>query len=71
MSSPSYNNSYKSWMIEPNGNITGILLKDNINPFQLYRITVAPLYPGIVGPPVNVYTYAGERELLLMLQSYI
>lgn len=61
MSSPSYNNSYKSWMIEPNGNITGILLKDNINPFQLYRITVAPLYPGIVGPPVNVYTFAGER----------
>ncbi|XP_021016735.1 granulocyte colony-stimulating factor receptor isoform X2 [Mus caroli] len=61
VSSPSYNNSYKSWMIEPSGNITGILLKDNINPFQLYRITVAPLYPGIVGPPVNVYTYAGER----------
>ena len=50
-------------MIEPNGNITGILLKDNINPFQLYRITVAPLYPGIVGPPINVYTYTGERAL--------
>ena len=30
MSSPSYNNSYKSWMIEPNGNITGILLKGEV-----------------------------------------
>lgn len=63
LNSHSYNNSHKSWMIELDGNTTGILLKDNINPFQLYRITVAPLYPGTVGPPVNVYTYSGEKAL--------
>lgn len=40
-----------------------VLSADNIHPFQLYRITVAPLYPGTVGPPVNVYTYSGEKGL--------
>ncbi|XP_052033287.1 granulocyte colony-stimulating factor receptor isoform X4 [Apodemus sylvaticus] len=63
LNSRSYNYSQKSWMIEPGGNTTGILLEDNIHPFQLYRITVAPLYPGTVGPPVNVYTYSGEKAL--------
>lgn len=59
----SHKYSNNSWRIEPNGNTTGILLEDNIHPFQLYRITVAPLYPGTVGPPVNVYTYSGEKAL--------
>ncbi|XP_034359450.1 granulocyte colony-stimulating factor receptor isoform X2 [Arvicanthis niloticus] len=63
LNSHSYNYSQKAWRIEPDGNTTGILLEDNIHPFQLYRITVAPLYPGIVGPPVNVYTYSGEKAL--------
>ncbi|XP_059112097.1 granulocyte colony-stimulating factor receptor isoform X2 [Peromyscus eremicus] len=61
--SPSHNSNNKTWRMEPNGNITGILLQENINPFQLYEITVAPLYPGIVGPCANVYTYSGERAL--------
>lgn len=61
--SPSPNSNNKTWRMEPNGNITGILLQENINPFQLYEITVAPLYPGIVGPSANVYTYSGERAL--------
>ncbi|GAB1288907.1 Granulocyte colony-stimulating factor receptor [Apodemus speciosus] len=63
LNSRSYNDSHKSWRIEPDANTTGILLEDNIHPFQLYRITVAPLYPGTVGPPVNVYTYSGEKAL--------
>ncbi|KAH0503148.1 Granulocyte colony-stimulating factor receptor [Microtus ochrogaster] len=53
----------KSWSIEPNGNITGILIQENISPFVLYEILVAPLYPGIVGPSAQVYTYSGEKVL--------
>ncbi|XP_038189814.1 granulocyte colony-stimulating factor receptor isoform X1 [Arvicola amphibius] len=53
----------KSWRIEPNGNITGILIQENINPFVLYEILVAPLYPGIVGLSAQVYTYSGEKAL--------
>ncbi|XP_060235547.1 granulocyte colony-stimulating factor receptor [Meriones unguiculatus] len=60
---PISNYSSKNWRMEPDGNITGILLEDNISPFQLYEISVAPLYPGTVGPSVKVYTYSGERAL--------
>lgn len=60
---PSYNYSNKSWRMEPEGNTTGTLLHNNISPFQLYEITVAPLYPGTVGPPAHVYTYSGKRAL--------
>ncbi|CAO2588988.1 Granulocyte colony-stimulating factor receptor [Lemmus lemmus] len=56
-------NYNKSWRLEPNGNITGILIQENISPFLLYEILVAPLYPGIVGPSAQVYTYSGERAL--------
>ncbi|XP_035294803.1 granulocyte colony-stimulating factor receptor [Cricetulus griseus] len=59
----SHNYSSKTWRMEPDGSITGILLQENISPFELYEIMVAPLYPGIVGPPVKVYAYSGERAL--------
>lgn len=40
-----------------------LLSAENINPFVLYEILVAPLYPGIVGPSAQVYTYSGEKGL--------
>ncbi|XP_008830372.1 granulocyte colony-stimulating factor receptor [Nannospalax galili] len=58
---PSHNCSNKSWRMEPNGNSTGTLLQENISPFQLYKITVAPLYPGTIGPYQHVYAYSGEK----------
>ncbi|XP_048206866.1 granulocyte colony-stimulating factor receptor [Perognathus longimembris pacificus] len=54
------NGSNKTWKMEHNGSITEILLQENIRPFQLYKITVSPLYPGTVGPPQNVYAYSKE-----------
>ncbi|KAL1776224.1 granulocyte colony-stimulating factor receptor isoform X1 [Sigmodon hispidus] len=60
--SPNHNYN-KTWKMEFSGNITGILLQENISPFELYEIMVAPLYPGIVGPSITVYSYSGERAL--------
>ncbi|XP_020025333.2 granulocyte colony-stimulating factor receptor isoform X2 [Castor canadensis] len=68
---PSPSNSSKTWRMEHNGSATGTLLQENIRPFQLYEITVAPLYKGTVGPSQHTYAYSKEMgpprapELLL------
>ncbi|XP_008588887.1 PREDICTED: granulocyte colony-stimulating factor receptor [Galeopterus variegatus] len=57
---PSPSSSNKTWRIEHNGSITGTLLQENIRPFQLYEITVTPLYQDIMGHPQHVYAYSQE-----------
>lgn len=50
----------KTWRLEHNGSTTGTLLQENIKPFQLYEITVTPLYQDAVGPSQNIYAYSQE-----------
>ncbi|KAM9033306.1 granulocyte colony-stimulating factor receptor [Sarcophilus harrisii] len=50
-----------NWKIEPNGSSTGTLLDENIMPFQLYKITVSPLYDGTRGRPQHIYAYSREK----------
>ncbi|XP_017365257.1 granulocyte colony-stimulating factor receptor isoform X1 [Cebus imitator] len=57
----STSNSNKTWRMEQSGSITGFLLKENIRPFQLYEITVTPLYQDAMGPSQHVYAYSQER----------
>ncbi|XP_077006378.1 granulocyte colony-stimulating factor receptor isoform X2 [Tamandua tetradactyla] len=59
---PSPSNSNKTWRIEHNGSITGTLLRENIRPFQLYEITVTPLYQDTVGPSQLIYAYSQEKD---------
>lgn len=55
---PSSSNT--SWKIEQNGSITGTLLQENIRPFQLYKITVTPLYQDTRGPSEHIFAYSQE-----------
>ncbi|XP_027969446.1 granulocyte colony-stimulating factor receptor isoform X2 [Eumetopias jubatus] len=57
---PSPSGSNKSWKMEHNGNISGTLLQENIRPFQLYEITVTPLYQDTMGPSQHIYAYSQE-----------
>ncbi|XP_042540148.1 granulocyte colony-stimulating factor receptor isoform X1 [Dipodomys spectabilis] len=57
---PGPTGSNKTLKMEHNGSITETLLRENIRPFQLYEITVSPLYPGTVGHSQHVYTYSKE-----------
>nr|XP_045005924.1 granulocyte colony-stimulating factor receptor isoform X2 [Jaculus jaculus] len=57
---PNHNSSNKTWRMEHDGTVTGILLQENISPFQLYEIAVAPLYEGTVGPSQLTYAYSGK-----------
>ncbi|KAG8506877.1 Granulocyte colony-stimulating factor receptor, partial [Galemys pyrenaicus] len=57
---PSPSGSSKIWRMEHNGSITGTLLQENIRPFQLYEITVTPLYQDSRGPSQNIYAYSQE-----------
>ncbi|XP_004679495.1 PREDICTED: granulocyte colony-stimulating factor receptor [Condylura cristata] len=57
---PSPSGSSTSWRIEHNGSITGTLLQENIKPFQLYKVTVTPLYQDSRGPSQHIYTYSQE-----------
>ncbi|XP_074073660.1 granulocyte colony-stimulating factor receptor [Macrotis lagotis] len=50
-----------NWKIESNGSSTGTLLDENIIPYQLYRITVSPLYHGTRGSPQHIYAYSQEK----------
>ncbi|KAM4872415.1 granulocyte colony-stimulating factor receptor isoform 2-T2 [Thomomys bottae] len=52
--------SNKTFKMEHNGSITETLLRENIRPFQLYEITVSPLYPGTVGHSQRIYAYSKE-----------
>ncbi|XP_044527429.1 granulocyte colony-stimulating factor receptor [Gracilinanus agilis] len=50
-----------NWKIESNGSSTGTLLDGNIMPFQLYKITVSPLYHDAKGCPQYIYAYSQEK----------
>ncbi|XP_072466122.1 granulocyte colony-stimulating factor receptor [Notamacropus eugenii] len=50
-----------NWKMESNGSSTGTLLDENIMPFQLYKITVSPLYHGTRGRPQHIYAYSQEK----------
>lgn len=52
--------SHKTWKMEHNGSIAGTLLQENIRPFQLYEITVTPLYQDTMGPSQLIYAYSQE-----------
>ncbi|XP_058159850.1 LOW QUALITY PROTEIN: granulocyte colony-stimulating factor receptor [Dasypus novemcinctus] len=58
---PSPSGSNKAWRVEHNGSLTGTLLQENIRPFQLYEITVTPLYQDTMGPSQHIYTYSQEK----------
>ncbi|NIG59179.1 granulocyte colony-stimulating factor receptor [Pontoporia blainvillei] len=60
LSSPSPSGSPKTWRMEHNGSIAGTLLQENIRPFQLYKITVTPLYQDTKGPSQHIYAYSQE-----------
>uniref|UniRef100_A0A0P6JD87 Granulocyte colony-stimulating factor receptor n=1 Tax=Heterocephalus glaber TaxID=10181 RepID=A0A0P6JD87_HETGA len=60
LSPPSPSSTNMTWRLEPNGSITETLLQENIRPFQLYEITVTPLYQSTMGHPKNVYVYSQE-----------
>ncbi|VTJ63445.1 Hypothetical predicted protein [Marmota monax] len=57
---PSPSSINKSWKMEFDENITGTLLQENIRPFQLYEITVTPLYQGTGGPSKQIHAYSQE-----------
>ncbi|XP_037355718.1 granulocyte colony-stimulating factor receptor [Talpa occidentalis] len=57
---PSPSDSSKIWRMEHNRSIVGTLLQENIRPFQLYEITVTPLYPDSRGPSQHTYAYSQE-----------
>ncbi|XP_066231978.1 granulocyte colony-stimulating factor receptor isoform X1 [Saccopteryx leptura] len=57
---PSPSGSHKTWKMEHNGSITGTLLQENIRPFQLYEITVTPLYQDTMGSSQHIYAYSQE-----------
>lgn len=57
---PSPSGSHKTWKMEHNGSIAGTLLQENIWPFQLYEITVTPLYQDTIGPSQRIYAYSQE-----------
>ncbi|XP_027631561.1 granulocyte colony-stimulating factor receptor isoform X3 [Tupaia chinensis] len=61
---PRPSSTNRTWRMERNGSITGVLLRENIRPFQLYEITVTPLYQAAVGPSQHVYTYSQETAPL-------
>ncbi|XP_049734729.1 granulocyte colony-stimulating factor receptor isoform X2 [Elephas maximus indicus] len=58
---PSPSGSNKTWRMEHNGSITGTLLQENIRPFELYEITVTPLYQDTTGPSQHIYAYSQEK----------
>ncbi|XP_069442653.1 granulocyte colony-stimulating factor receptor isoform X6 [Ovis canadensis] len=60
LSPPSPNGSPMTWRMEHNGSIAGTLLQENIRPFQLYEITVTPLYQDTKGPSQHIYAYSQE-----------
>ncbi|XP_046518827.1 granulocyte colony-stimulating factor receptor isoform X2 [Equus quagga] len=57
---PSPSGSHQTWRMEHNGSIAGTLLQENIRPFQLYAITVTPLYQDTKGPSQLIYAYSQE-----------
>ncbi|KAM6217993.1 granulocyte colony-stimulating factor receptor [Rhynchocyon petersi] len=59
---PSPSGSNKTWKIEHNGSISGTLLQEGIRPFELYEITVTPIYQDTMGSSQNIYAYSQEKD---------
>ncbi|KAM9693402.1 granulocyte colony-stimulating factor receptor isoform 3-T4 [Dama dama] len=70
LSPPSPNGSPMTWRMEHNGSIAGTLLQENIRPFQLYEITVTPLYQDTKGPSQHVYAYSQEMATVLNASTH-
>ncbi|NXO20284.1 CSF3R factor, partial [Cisticola juncidis] len=49
------------WQMEHDGAATTALIQDGIEPFQLYNISVYPLYEGTVGVPVHTTAYSQQK----------
>uniref|UniRef100_A0A8C0HAK3 Colony stimulating factor 3 receptor n=1 Tax=Chelonoidis abingdonii TaxID=106734 RepID=A0A8C0HAK3_CHEAB len=50
-----------SWQVERNRSATKALIRENIEPFQLYNISVYPLYADAVGLPLHTAAYSKEK----------
>ncbi|XP_042709918.2 granulocyte colony-stimulating factor receptor [Chrysemys picta bellii] len=50
-----------SWQMERNRSATKALIRENIEPFQLYNISVYPLYADTVGLPLHTAAYSKEK----------
>uniref|UniRef100_A0A8C8R9M4 Colony stimulating factor 3 receptor n=1 Tax=Pelusios castaneus TaxID=367368 RepID=A0A8C8R9M4_9SAUR len=50
-----------SWQVERNRRATKALIRENIEPFQLYNISVYPLYVDTVGRPLHTTAYSKEK----------
>lgn len=50
-----------SWQLERNRSATKALIRENIEPFQLYNISVYPLYADAVGLPLHTAAYSKEK----------
>ncbi|NXR59250.1 CSF3R factor, partial [Rhadina sibilatrix] len=49
------------WQMEHDGAATTALIQDGIEPFQLYNISLYPLYQGTVGVPVHTTAYSQQK----------
>ncbi|NWZ72372.1 CSF3R factor, partial [Acrocephalus arundinaceus] len=49
------------WQMERDGTATTALIKDGIEPFQRYNISLYPLYEGTVGVPVHTTAYSQQK----------
>ncbi|NWT08658.1 CSF3R factor, partial [Vireo altiloquus] len=49
------------WQMERDGAATTALIQDDIEPFQLYNISLYPLYEGTVGVPVHTTAYSQQK----------
>ncbi|XP_006134344.3 granulocyte colony-stimulating factor receptor [Pelodiscus sinensis] len=50
-----------SWQLQRNRSATKALLRENIEPFQRYNISVYPLYADTVGLPLHTAAYSKEK----------
>ncbi|XP_029893974.1 granulocyte colony-stimulating factor receptor isoform X1 [Aquila chrysaetos chrysaetos] len=49
------------WQMERDGATTAILIRDGIEPFQRYNISVYPLYKDAIGVPVHTAAYSKQK----------
>ncbi|KAF1569917.1 UNVERIFIED_CONTAM: Granulocyte colony-stimulating factor receptor, partial [Eudyptes pachyrhynchus] len=49
------------WQMERDGAATAALIRDGIEPFQRYNISVYPLYKDTIGVPSNITAYSKQK----------
>lgn len=49
------------WQLERNGTTTTTLIRDSIEPFQQYNISVYPLYKDAIGTPAYIAAYSKQK----------